>query len=224
MFDLETELETRSCAHSRDDDSEWIRSDDSRTQSAAERKGRSAPCSPSPTRLPSGGRLWSLWMAHPVPLKKDFIGYIRPTKRPALLWPYRAESSKWGLVRSSAFPEIPRVVGRVGTFCATSNIRPLAIERSLEERFREHADKWERETAFLSATPMRVLHDSYQSILAMGPEIVPVLLRDLQKTRRHWFWALRHLTNADPVAEKDRGNADKMIAAWVQWGKREGKI
>ena len=71
--------------------------------------------------------------------------------------------------------------------------------RSLEQRFQEQADIWERETALLSATPMRVLHDSYQCIIAMGPEVVPLLLRDLQKTRRHWFWALRHLTRADPV-------------------------
>lgn len=94
---------------------------------------------------------------------------------------------------------------------------------SLADRFREHADKWKRETAYLSATPMRVMHDSYQSIMAMGPEVVPLLLSDLQKTRRHWFWALRHLTNTDPVPEKDRGQMDKMIAAWIDWGKSKGK-
>lgn len=99
---------------------------------------------------------------------------------------------------------------------------PISTQ-SLADRFREHADKWERETAYLSATPMRVMHDSYQSIMAMGPEVVPLLLSDLQKTRRHWFWALRHLTNADPVPEKDRGQMDKMIAAWIDWGKPKGK-
>jgi len=94
----------------------------------------------------------------------------------------------------------------------------------IEERFQKEAEIWERETGFLSATPMRVLHPSYQTIMAMGPEIVPLLLRDLQKTRRHWFWALRHLTGADPVSEKDRGNLDKMIAAWIEWGRKEHKI
>jgi hypothetical protein len=101
---------------------------------------------------------------------------------------------------------------------------PSVAEQSLEERFREYADKWESQTAFLSATPMRILNDSYQSIMAMGPEVVPILLRDLQKTQRHWFWALRHLTSADPVPEKDRGTVDRMIAAWIAWGKAEGKI
>lgn len=107
---------------------------------------------------------------------------------------------------------------------ASASARTAVADQPIEKLFREHADKWERETAFLSATPMRVLHDSYQSIMAMGPKVVPILLSDLQKTQRHWFWALRHLTNIDPVPEKDKGNVDKMIAAWVEWGKREGKI
>jgi hypothetical protein len=96
--------------------------------------------------------------------------------------------------------------------------------QSLEERFVEYANRWERETAFISATPMRVMHESYQSIMSMGPDVVPILLRDLQKTQRHWFWALRHLTSADPVPEKDRGNVDRMAAAWIAWGKAKGKI
>jgi hypothetical protein len=95
----------------------------------------------------------------------------------------------------------------------------------LEDQFRRHADKWEQDTAFMSATPMRVMHESYQSIMAMGPAVVPILLRDLDKTHRHWFWALRHLNNGiDPVSPADRGNVRKMINAWVKWGKTEGKI
>jgi hypothetical protein len=115
--------------------------------------------------------------------------------------------------------EVRELEEALGTILSTNLITP-----SIAEKFKQQADRWERETAFLSATPMRVLHESYQSIMAMGPEVVPILLRDLQKTRRHWFWALRHLTNADPVPEKDRGNVDKMVAAWLDWGSKEGKI
>jgi hypothetical protein len=99
----------------------------------------------------------------------------------------------------------------------------VADSLTLEERFQKEADRWEKETALLSATPMRVMHESYQSIIAMGPEVVPILLRDLQKTRRHWFWALRHLTGIDPVPAKDKGNLDRMIAAWLEWGQKERK-
>ncbi len=95
---------------------------------------------------------------------------------------------------------------------------------TVEEQFRKHAEKWERETAFMSATPMRVMHESYQSVMAMGPEVVPLMLRDLQKTHRHWFWALRHLTGHDPVSSKERGNVESMANAWIKWGKEKGKL
>ncbi len=124
----------------------------------------------------------------------------------------RAAADEWKLSVIEALPATTIVAAIVGA------------NQSLEQRFQEQADIWERDTAFLSATPMRVLHDNYQSIMAMGPDVVPLLLRDLQKTRRHWFWALRHLTQVDPVPEKDRGNLDKMIAAWAEWGRREHKI
>lgn len=94
----------------------------------------------------------------------------------------------------------------------------------LEPRFLEYAEKWDKETLFISSTPKKVLHESYQNIMAMGPDVVPYLLRDLQRTGRSWFWALRHLTRTDPVPPEDQGNLDKMIAAWVAWGKREGRI
>jgi len=58
----------------------------------------------------------------------------------------------------------------------------------------------------------------------MGPAVVPILLDDLRKTKRGWFWALKHLTQVDPVREEDRGNVDKMIDAWIGWGRKEGKL
>jgi hypothetical protein len=111
--------------------------------------------------------------------------------------------------------------------CALA-VEPLIVNEavateahSLEQKFLELADQWDRETSFLSSTPKKVLNESYQTIMAMGPDIVPYLLRDLQRTRRAWFWALRHLTRANPVPQEDQGNLDKMIAAWVAWGKNE---
>lgn len=102
--------------------------------------------------------------------------------------------------------------------------RPSTGKLELEKTFLAHAERWQRETAFLSATPMIVMHESYQSIMSLGPDIVPILLKDLQENRRHWFWALHHLTGHDPVSAKDRGNVDKMISAWIEWGRDRGKL
>ena len=94
----------------------------------------------------------------------------------------------------------------------------------LNAEFNELANEWDRETSYLSSTPMIVMHESYQKIMAMGPDVVPLLLQDLKEKRRSWFWALRHLTHANPVVPEDQGNLDKMIAAWLEWGKREGRL
>jgi hypothetical protein len=32
-----------------------------------------------------------------------------------------------------------------------------------------------------------------------------------------WFWALRALTNADPISEDDRGDIVKMAQTWLAW-------
>jgi hypothetical protein len=103
-------------------------------------------------------------------------------------------------------------------------IAPAEDVTQMAARFQQYADIWDRETIYMSSTPRMVMHDAYQKIMAMGPRVVPILLADLQRTRRSWFWALRHLTNANPVPPEDQGNLDKMVSAWVSWGKHEGLI
>jgi len=68
---------------------------------------------------------------------------------------------------------------------------------------------------------------AYQSVIGMGPIAIPFILAQLDSEGDepdHWFWALRVLTEADPVKEEDRGNIVKMAAAWTEWGRREGYV
>lgn len=94
----------------------------------------------------------------------------------------------------------------------------------LEEQFRVLAEKWEGETRHSSSTAKRVMHSSYQTIIGMGREVVPLLLRDMQQNRRDWSWALYHLTQVNPVNPADAGKMDRIIMAWVNWGKEEGLL
>lgn len=94
----------------------------------------------------------------------------------------------------------------------------------LSERFHELADKWQRETKHISSITKRVLHPSYQTILGMGGDVVPLLLRDLRDNRRPWFWALSHITQENPISPADAGRMDKMVAAWLLWGKKRGLL
>jgi len=100
----------------------------------------------------------------------------------------------------------------------------VADARTLEERFREQAEKWDRETAHLSSPTQRFVNPSYQAILGMGndhrEDVIDLLLRDMQQNRREWFWALSYLTHENPIERKDAGKLDKMIDAWVRWGRK----
>ena len=97
-------------------------------------------------------------------------------------------------------------------------------ENTLEDQFKEQAEKWQRETEHLSSPTQRVMHPSYQAILGMGNKVVPILLRDLQQNRRPWFWALSYLTQENPINPKDSGRIDQMIEAWVRWGKEKDML
>lgn len=70
---------------------------------------------------------------------------------------------------------------------------------TLEGRFRRLATIWHRETAYLSSMTEASSHPAYQEIIRLGPEVVPLLLRDLEAHHNHWFAALRAITGAEPI-------------------------
>jgi|SRR6266478_6865087 hypothetical protein len=108
-----------------------------------------------------------------------------------------------------------------------SNVE-IESERPLEERFRQQADKWEQETRHLSSPTQRIMHPSYQAVLGLGrehkEEVIRLLLRDMQQNRRAWFWALSYLAGDNPIGPADAGKMDKMIGAWIKWGRAKGLL
>ncbi len=107
---------------------------------------------------------------------------------------------------------------------ALANAKPAAATFPLEQRFRALAEKWEQETGSLSSVTKRVMNKNYQAIVGMGQQVVPILLRDIQENRRDWFWALSAITQENPIDPSDAGRVDKMISAWVNWGKKRGML
>jgi hypothetical protein len=99
---------------------------------------------------------------------------------------------------------------------------------SLADRFRQQAEKWESETRHFSSPSQLMNHQSYTAVLGMAKthpkEIISLMLDDLQTTRRPWFWALSYLAQDNPVPATDAGKKDKMIEAWVAWGRKKGHI
>jgi hypothetical protein len=93
---------------------------------------------------------------------------------------------------------------------------------ALKDRFLRLAEAWEQAVAHHSSSSIRYSHPAYQEISRLGPAVVPLLLRDLEATGRHWFAALHTITGADPVPREHAGRIGKMKAAWLRWGKEQG--
>lgn len=93
---------------------------------------------------------------------------------------------------------------------------------TLEEKFNLLADSWQNAVAHLSSSSKRDNHPAYREIIEMGPPVVALLLRDLERTNRHWFTALSAITKANPIAPEDAGDVRKMAQGWLNWGKQQG--
>jgi len=90
---------------------------------------------------------------------------------------------------------------------------------ALAQQFQTLAIQWKDGTALLSSTSAMVAHPAYQAIIAMGPPVVPLLLRELERESAHWFEALKAITGEDPVPPADWGKVPAMAAAWLAWGR-----
>lgn len=92
------------------------------------------------------------------------------------------------------------------------------------ERFRSLARQWRFETQWLSSTTEIAMNPAYQAIIGMGEEALSMILEDLRQNSGHWYWALKAISNEDPVVPRDRGSIKKMKDAWLQWGETKGLV
>ena len=95
----------------------------------------------------------------------------------------------------------------------------------VRKTFRQLADSWRAETATSCSMIDIVTSSSYQSIIGLGREAVPLIREELQARPDHWAWALTAITRENPVADEDAGSdLDKMTDAWLEWGKARGLL
>lgn len=101
---------------------------------------------------------------------------------------------------------------------------PPRSGRQLEAKFHRLRDRWRAETIHVSSTARQVMHPAYQSIIGMGPEVVPILLREVEQGVGWWFWALAAITEEDPAPPDARGDKSTISEAWLEWGRRNGLL
>jgi hypothetical protein len=99
---------------------------------------------------------------------------------------------------------------------------PETPPETVEQRFRRLAAIWHEGTDYLSSMEDAERHPAYQEIIHLGPDVVPLLLRDLADHHTHWFTALEAITGARPVPPAAAGNIPRMAEAWVRWAQDNG--
>ncbi|MCI0464202.1 MAG: hypothetical protein L0Z62_45285 [Gemmataceae bacterium] len=102
------------------------------------------------------------------------------------------------------------------------NERTAAAGPEWEPRFLDLVTTWKRQRGPHSSSARLAEHPAYQEIIGMGPEVIPLLLREQEREPEHWFRALHALTGANPVPAESRGNVREMAEAWLRWGREQG--
>jgi hypothetical protein len=96
-------------------------------------------------------------------------------------------------------------------------IDSIAVDHK-EIEFQQLASQWKRETALDGYLAKIIMHPAYQRIMAMGPDVIRFILRDLAKKPAHWFWALHNLVPAGQDPAEGLTTIEEARQAWLKWG------
>lgn len=94
----------------------------------------------------------------------------------------------------------------------------------IKDRFDVLASEWRKESLVLSSVQEISDLSSYRDIIDMGYKVISFILEELLKQPDHWFYALRVITDEDPVPAEDIGNMNKMADDWINWGRESALI
>lgn len=109
----------------------------------------------------------------------------------------------------------------------------IGDRQGISLKFQRLVREWRIQRGPASSHTEIVLCPAYQNIIAMGDDVVPLIMQQLGRgIIDHWFWALEVLTGAQPVEPEDAGNYARMTQAWLTWwegqesdrGKRIGSL
>jgi len=144
---------------------------------------------------------------------------LEPRTSPQWRWPESSASIEF-LPTTTWDPHVPGTEAKGGIYVLRR--RYLRSEREVEETFERLAASWERDTLLVSSPSEAAMHDSYQKIIGLGLQVVPLLLQRLRDTRRNYFWALNAITHRDPAERSE--TVGEAIDAWLAWGSDNGYI
>jgi hypothetical protein len=93
-------------------------------------------------------------------------------------------------------------------------------EKKVQAQFQALVIQWHHERGAMSSITEAALCPAYRCIIGMGMIALPMILSQLKSEGDdpdQWFWALKAITGADPVADEDRGDFVAMAQKWLEW-------
>lgn len=102
--------------------------------------------------------------------------------------------------------------------------RSFSLPSGLEDRFQTLTLKWKDDCRFFSSPAQIAEHPAYQAIIEMGEAVIPLILRELDRSPDLWFVALRIITGANPVPPDHRGKIGLTARDWLSWGQSQGYV
>jgi hypothetical protein len=135
------------------------------------------------------------------------LGYLHPRRSTAN---YRSARESYCILSQDKKTFLMRVIG--------------TPENLLTDQFHTLALQWREEIGPDSSLSNIVSNINYLRVISLGPSVVPLILRDLQRQPAPWFVALRAITGNDTIGAEYPGNFKKKAEAWLQWGRDHGLV
>jgi len=106
---------------------------------------------------------------------------------------------------------------------------PASSTEDIEQQFRRLEAQWKAGTLVLSDPGKIMNHPAMRAIIALGEDVVPLILHDLQDNPPHLVWALPEITGENLAPPPREGgflkwNVDTQVEAWLTWGREKGLI
>lgn len=98
----------------------------------------------------------------------------------------------------------------------------LVTPLTSQDKFKQLVEGWRKDTWHLSNLNMIIEHPSYQDIIKMGEEALPLIFEDFKENGNHWFAALKEITRKD-VAEGAVTHKQGQHM-WLDWAERNGYL
>jgi len=81
------------------------------------------------------------------------------------------------------------------------------------------------EDCIMVSSPTNIaLHPSYQKIIGLGEDAIPLLIKELNNQPTFWFWALQAISGINPVPKYERGKISVMVKRWKRWAKENNYV